>query len=342
MRQAKVLISIVNWNGGGTVRACIEQLLRSDFRSFSVIIIDNASSDDSLDGIEQKNPAIEVIRNDENRGFAGGHNQGLRIAAERGFEYYWMINSDLAVDPDTLQELVAAIESDARIAMVSPVIEDASVEGKIQFCGGSIDWEQMSFRNWESVELAVVAQRDSPATFFLWGTALLLRLSAMAKIGEVDERFFAYYEDVDLSVRAVRCGFENRVVPAARVRHWGQNDGRLRSSNYVYYNARNRALFWSKHLPRRRLFRFWRLYSAAALVTASGFRESNDTEKAKAALAGAVDAFVRRGGIASPTRANPAWLEKLAFSCPYALANILRGNLAVALRRLLGWRRGVR
>ena len=133
VRQAKVLISIVNWNGGGTVRACIEQLLRSDFRSFSVIIIDNASSDDSLDGIEQKNPAIEVIRNDENRGFAGGHNQGLRIAAERDFEYYWMINSDLAVDPDTLQELVAAIESDARIAMVSPVIEDASVEGKIQF-----------------------------------------------------------------------------------------------------------------------------------------------------------------------------------------------------------------
>jgi GT2 family glycosyltransferase len=333
--EPRVLVSVLNWNGGDTIIACLESLYRSEFRSFSVVVVDNGSTDASMARIRERFPGITVIHNAENLGFCKGQNQGLHLAVEQGFDYAWMLNHDTSMDGTTLGKLVAELDARPAVAMVSPVIFDDSDKARVQFCGGSLNWDALNVRNWESVDLALQAQTTDPSTFFLWGTAPMIRVSTLSKIGNLDERFFAYYEDIDLSLRVIRSGFQNRIVASAHISHLGKNDAALRPAYYVYFNTRNRALFWTKHLPPLRRPGFWRKYLAGALIYASTFEEVGDRDRMNAALLAGWDALKGRGGNFDPSRSVPPVIASVVTAHPYLLADILRGNFAAILRRAL-------
>lgn len=333
MASRRVLISIVNWNGGDTLFTCLESLSRSQFQSFDIVVVDNASVDGSVRKLRRDFPDVTVVQNSENLGFCGGQNQGLRLALQRSYEYVWVLNHDTSIAATALGFLVAELDDNATVGMVSPVIVDEGDDGGIQYCGTSIDWDLLSFRNWEALGPALEAQKSSPTAFFLWGTALLIRVSALTEIGQLDHRFFAYYEDYDLSLRSVRSGFVNRIVASARISHSGKNDSSQRPPHHVYFNTRNRALFWIKHLPLRRRPGFWREYLAGALIRASCFEEVGDMERMNATLLAIWDAVKGRGGPYDRNRAISPMISRLLTAHPYLLADILRGNFTSIFRR---------
>lgn len=326
MKKPRVLISILNWNGGTETLKCIENINRSIYSNYHILVIDNASTDSSLEGIVHSYPTIYILRNHKNLGFAGGQNLGMDFAYKMGYELVWILNNDTKPDERTLGTLVNEIDTDCRIGMVSPVIIDDDENGRIQFCGCSIDYLGVRFDNFDSIEKALKCQNTRPLDICLWGTAILTRSSLMAQIGGFDTKFFAYYEDLDLSVRVVHAGFINRIVPSAVIRHSGINNPDKRPPHYVYFNTRNRFIFWMKHTSRINKFNFIREYLAGALIYASTWREKCDFEKERATIVAVWDGITSHGGGWDRSRKAPFFIFSILMTYPYFFARVLRGS----------------
>ena len=250
MNNSRVLISILNWNGGATTLEAIGAIYKSKYIDFTILLIDNASTDGSIELIQREFPQVKVLKNSENLGFARGQNQGINFAKENGYELVWILNNDTNVDPDALGLLVGEVDRDAKVCMVSPIIIDDDTRQGLQFCGCSIDAENFKFDHFKTVDEAINSQNLNADCFCIWGTAILARTTIISKLGGFDDKFFAYYEDLDLSVRVIKNGYLNKVVPDAIVRHGGVNHADQRPPHYSYFNTRNRFIFWVNHVSK--------------------------------------------------------------------------------------------
>lgn len=337
MRKPNVLVSVLNWNGKDKTIECLRSLFDSDYRDFSVLVIDNASHDNSSETIIRLFPQVKLIENFKNLGFAAAQNQGINFAIENCYEYIWILNNDTIIDPRALSLLVTQMDSDLALGSVSPVLIASEFPDTthIQFCGCAINWKFQYFEKFKQLDDALVSQEKSPETFCLWGTALLVRTSILKQLGGFEEKFFAYFEDVDLSVRVIRAGFRSKIVPDAIAFHSGADDPAKRPPYYVYLNTRNRYFFWMNHLPRTQRFGFTRHYMAGALLLASSWHDINDRQKETATLFAIWDALLGRGGMWNEGRKVPNWLPSLLLSHPYIWANFLRGNFYLLMRQAL-------
>ena len=117
-KVTRVAIILVNWNGLEDTLACLESLAAQSYRDCTIIVVDNGSSED-VSLIAMRHPEVVLIRNQENLGFSGGNNIGIRKAAELGTEYCWILNNDTEVAPDCLARLVQALDNDAGLAAVA-------------------------------------------------------------------------------------------------------------------------------------------------------------------------------------------------------------------------------
>lgn len=331
--NSRVLISILNWNGGRATLDAIRSIYESDYHNFSILVIDNASVDGSIELVENEFPLVHVLRNTSNFGFAGGQNQGIRFAKTNGYELIWILNNDTRVAPDTLGLLVTEVDTHENVGMVSPVIIDEGTE-RIQFCGCSVDFDEFKFVHFDSLEDAKESQVISPENFCIWGTAILSKTSVINDIDGFDEKYFAYYEDLDLSLRVIRSGYLNKIVPQATVYHAGINDPDQRPPHYVYFNTRNRFIFWNDHLPNKFYLKFYREYLAGALIYASTWQEKGDQERMQVTLLAIWHGIRKVSGPWNKNNRAPIFLSWLAMTRPYFIASILRGEL---LARIKDW-----
>ncbi len=320
------MISILNWNGLNNTLLCLRSLDQSEFRDFDVLVIDNGSKDDPSKQIATLHPDVCVVRNATNNGFASGHNQGIEHAGKNGYEFVWILNNDTVLKPNVLGELVAALDADPGVGMVTPIIVNDDATGSIQFCGCELDPVGGRFVHFALVEQALEAQRQRPALFCIWGTAILARTQLLARIGGFDAKFFAYYEDLDLSVRVSQAGYANRIVPSAQVQHGGANDPDQRPPHYVYFNTRNRLLFWRKHSRGVAWFRRCCQLLAGALIYAGEWHERGQHAKGHAAKLAIVDGMLGRGGPWDATRAAPHAGFRVLLRHPYFFARLLRSR----------------
>lgn len=323
----RVLVSVVNWNGGKDLIECLSAVCQSDYSNFDVLVIDNGSKDGSLETACGQFQNIKVIKNTENRGFSGAHNQGIEYALAGGYQLIWILNSDTRFGEKVLEALVEGLVSASDIGMVSPVIINSDDSRGIQFCGSRIDFNSRAFVHFKSLDEAISAQSNDPKSICLWGTALLCRTSVLGMVGGFDDHFFAYYEDFDLSVRVINGGFRNRIVPHALISHSGANCSEVRPPHYVYFNCRNRCIFWRKHLSSCDFLSFLRGYLAGALIQASIFKENGDEEKVNATLQGITDGLRGIGGPWHSSRATRSLLVGFLLRHPYFFADVLRGRL---------------
>ncbi|WP_031597924.1 glycosyltransferase family 2 protein [Ferrovum myxofaciens] len=329
LEKKRVLVSILNWNGGDESVACLYSLFESNYKSFSVVVIDNASTDNSPENIKCLFPQVTLIRNSENRGFASAQNQGIRYAIEKHFEYIWILNNDTIIDANALGLLVYSLDSDASIGAVSPILldNDNSNSNRIQFCGCSINRKLRYFEQHKFLDEGLKAQSENPKDFCLWGTALLTRTTILKKIGGFDDKLFAYFEDMDLSIRIIKLGFYNRIVEQSIVFHAGVNDPNSRPPHYVYLNTRNRYLFWINYLPWHQQVNYTRQYLAGSLLLAASWHDVGDSQRETATLLGIWDALRRRGGGWVKERSLPKWVPSILLTHPYIFVNILRGDI---------------
>jgi GT2 family glycosyltransferase len=243
MRHPQVVTVIVNWNGKQDTLACLNSLEQTTYPSNRVVVVDNASADDSVAVIKERFRNVHVIANEKNLGFSGGNNVGIEWALEHGADYCFLLNSDTLVDTYAISYLVDTIQSDEKIGAVGPLILYMEPEDRIAALGGEIRWTRAEAV--QGYNLAPVSQAPATAmvTEFLTAAAILVRKEAIQEAGTMPECYFYGMEDAAWCLHIKQAGF--RLVADPRARIWHKESaatGRL-SALKMYYTSRNALMF---------------------------------------------------------------------------------------------------
>lgn len=239
-----VFVVILNWNGLADTLECLESLACLDYPSYEALVVDNGSTDGSVPVIRECFPTVTVLENDENLGYTGGNNVGLRHALAHESSYALLLNNDTVLAPDFLRLLVEAVESNPDAGIAGPMVYYYDRSDLIWSAGGAIDWRRgetwmVGLGTPDAGQFGIVPREVD----FVTGCALLVKRAVVEQVGLLDERFFAYYEEGEWCVRARRAGFKIVHVPQAKIWHKIPLDARSRSPLVHYYMTRNRLLF---------------------------------------------------------------------------------------------------
>ncbi len=273
-----VFVIILNWNGASDTCACLDTLrnvscvpskLRTSMCHVSAIVVDNGSIDDSVAKIRKNFPHVEVLEAGKNFGFTGGNNIGIRRALEKGADFVWLLNNDTTVDKNALEPLVHACNAPTVGIVGSKIYFQPGQEyhkqwygerdrGRVLwYAGGIIDWNNM-YALHRGVDEVDKGQYDAVAeTPFITGCSMMVKKEVFKKIGLLDQKFFAYLEDVDFCLRAKRAGYKFLYVPQSVVWHKNAGSSGVGSDTHQYYMTRNRLLVG---------FRYARLHTKVALA----------------------------------------------------------------------------
>lgn len=208
-----VWVISLNWNNWKLTNDCLASLQGLEYDDFKVIVLDNGSTDGSVDCIRERFPEVEIMELGANHGFAKGSNAGIRVALERGAEYVWLLNNDTTVDPKALRALVERAESDPSIGAVGSAIYYMSEPERLQAWGGGY----VNF--WLGRPRRFFSPVADEKIQFLMGASLLLRRSALESVGLLDEEFFLYWEDAEYCFRMRRAGWRLAVAGDSKVWH---------------------------------------------------------------------------------------------------------------------------
>jgi GT2 family glycosyltransferase len=265
-----VSIILLNYNGLAYIRNCVYSVLKSDYTNFELIIVDNNSTDKSIDIIESdyNDDRIKIVRNDKNLGFAGGNNLGAQYAKGR---YLALLNIDTIVDSQWLTELVRLMEYDSSVGIAQPKLLSLSNKSIYDSAGDYIDFFGNCFRlggGWEEKD---VGQYDTIHEIFsARGAALLTRKEIVENIGLFDEDFFMNFEDIDFSWRVRLNGKRVVFVPRSIVYHKGHgiiSKAPLNSSYLEMHNFKNIKTSMIKNYNFIHMVKYAALPLVAELIT---------------------------------------------------------------------------
>ncbi|MEA2738398.1 MAG: hypothetical protein QOH05_1705, partial [Acetobacteraceae bacterium] len=197
----RVDIILLNWNKSALTLACVASLQARTYANARILVVDNGSVEQDVAALQAAEGPFKLVRNQHNLGFTGGVNVGIAQAMADGAAYIWLLNNDAVPTPDTLARLVAAAEADPRVGLASPVIQHMDGDDSIDTCCGLVHSAPLNFERTADPSMAADWMRTDPGRIWLVGTALLVRRSLIEKIGGFDDRFFAYWEDNDYSLR---------------------------------------------------------------------------------------------------------------------------------------------
>lgn len=266
-------IIIVNWNGGSLLTRCVETIVNSPPGvAYEIVIIDNASEDDSLAQLQESETAaplvareeLRILQNTENRGFGAANNQAFALTTS---PFVFLLNLDTEVPPGTIDTLMNKLTSDPGIGACGPKILnfDGSVQTSVYFNPPRV-WHTFLSQLWlyhllpRRIRGELLLgwhwshdrQRDVP---MLGGAAILAKREMIDQVGGFDERFHMYAEDNEWCWRITKSNWRLRFVPEAVLRHHGAHSSRKRWSTSDQIRVRLRAGFDFEHrvLPRWRL-----------------------------------------------------------------------------------------
>lgn len=266
--MSKVSVVILNWNGRRYLDDCLTALQSQTFADFEIILVDNGSTDDSVEWIEAHFPQVRLIRNAQNVGFAEGNNQAIRASQA---EFVATLNNDTRVEPGWLAALVDAAMSDPAVGMVASKMLFAGRPAMINSAGIALDPVGIAWDRLGGVPDDPAA-KEPVEVFGPCAGAALYRRAMLDQIGLFDADFFAYLEDVDLAWRARLAGWRCLYAPAARVYHVHSATGGEGSSFKNRLLARNKVWTVAKNYgPIGRLLTYLpliALYDLAAVLYA--------------------------------------------------------------------------
>lgn len=259
-----VTVIIVAWNQLDKTLDCLETVVRLDYANFNVLLVDNGSEPPLADAIQARFPAVEIARLPENLGFAGGYNAGIRRALLPGVTYVLLLNNDTLVDPAALTHLMAEMQTDGDVGLVTAKLYYADDPQRIWSVGANFNvFLDLKDRGDNQLD---VGQWAAPRTIaFAPFCGILVRRKVFESVGFLDEGFFLYYEDVDYCLRARAAGWRMRLSPAAHVWHAvSASSGGQESPARRYWLARSGGRYFRKHGrgPRMLLIAPFRLGSA--------------------------------------------------------------------------------
>ncbi len=242
----KVSVVIPNWNGVDGLQRCIDSLFRQTLRPH-IIMVDNGSVDESVSYVEKNYPLVEIVRHDHNKGYAGGVNPGFRLAIQRNDTYVAPFNNDAIADKHWLAQLIRHLDANANHGIAACKI--VSADGK------HLDSTGDYYTTWglpypRGRGEANTDKYDQLTTIFAAsGGASLYRVAMLRTVGLLDEDFFAYYEDVDLSFRAQLTGWKVAYVPSSIVYHEISSTGKKIKGFFTEQTMKNLPMLLWKNVP---------------------------------------------------------------------------------------------
>ena len=255
----KTAVAILNWNGRDFLEKFLPSVTKySNQSDVDIYVIDNASTDDSVEFLKQNYPQVKLVILDKNYGYAGGYNKGLeKINAK----YFVLLNSDIEVTENWINPIIDLMDSDDKIIACQPKI--LAYHNKEFFehagaSGGYIDKYGYPFcrgRIFDTIEKDNNQYNDVKQIFWATGACLFVDAKKYFELGGLDNDFFAHMEEIDLCWRINNAGYKIFVNPKSVVYHVG--GGTLQKSNpkKTYLNFRNNLYLLYKNLPEDKLFK---------------------------------------------------------------------------------------
>ena len=243
--KSSVSIVIPHWNNVDVLSECLESILNTDFENFETIVVDNASTDNSVASVRSNYPNVKLIENDKNYGYAGGCNIGAEAASG---DFLIFLNNDTVQEKDWISNLIKTINSDDKIAAVQPKILNYYDRNVFDYAGGSgghMDIYCFPFargRIFSFQENDEGQYNNKEKCFWSSGTCFMVRRELFQKSGGFDESFFAHMEEIDLCWRLYAMGFEVWVEPDSVVYHKNALTLPMYSHKKYYLNHRNSLL----------------------------------------------------------------------------------------------------
>ncbi len=266
--MTRIAVIIVNWNGKKDTIDCLASLgkLKTQSSKLKTYVVDNGSTDGSVEAIRKGFSDVVILETGKNLGFTGGNNIGIRQALLGGADFVWLLNNDTTVDQSALTELIAAFE-DPNVGIGGSKIYFApgreyhrdwykqKDRGHVfWYAGGQIDWNNM-YASHRGVDEVDHGQYDrTQETPFVTGCSMMVRKEVFDKVGYLDEKFFAYLEDLNFCLRAKQSGYKLLYVPKSVVWHNNAGSSSVGSSTHQYYMTRNRLFVGLRYAPLRTKF----------------------------------------------------------------------------------------
>ena len=243
--KSSVSIVIPHWNNVDVLSECLESISNTNFENFETIVVDNASTDNSVASVRSNYPNVKLIENDKNYGYAGGCNIGAEAASG---DFLIFLNNDTVQEKDWISNLIKTINSDDKIAAVQPKILNYYDRNVFDYAGGSgghMDIYCFPFargRIFSFQENDEGQYNNKEKCFWSSGTCFMVRRELFQKAGGFDDSFFAHMEEIDLCWRLYAMGFEVWVEPDSVVYHKNALTLPMYSHKKYYLNHRNSLL----------------------------------------------------------------------------------------------------
>jgi len=241
-----ITVVAINYNGGDLILDCLKALRRQTSQGFSTLVVDNASTDGSVNAIKREFPEVRVLLSNENLGFAGGVNLALREGVDT--EWFALLNPDAIPEPGWVAALSNAIRTYPEAAAFGSRMFKANCPGVLDGIGDVYHVSGLVWRRRHGKPERLVDRREGEI-FSPCAAAALYRTDAVREVGGMDADLFCYLEDVDLGFRLGLAGFSCRYVPEAVVHHVGSAITGCKSDFQTYYGHRNMIWVFMKNMP---------------------------------------------------------------------------------------------
>ncbi|MDN3669269.1 glycosyltransferase family 2 protein [Echinicola jeungdonensis] len=293
MQKHSVAIIILNWNGYDFTRACLKSLEEVTFKEFEIILVDNASIDGSLDKIKNEFEDITILKNKKNLGFTGGNNVAIQYALQKGFDYVMLLNNDTLVEKRFLEPLYQTLEKDSQLGAVQPLMYFLNEREKLWNGGGR-------FNSWTGASISIKQAPNYQFPYYtdwITGCCIMVRTEVIRKVGVLNDRYFAYFEDVDWSLRMRKAGFSLQVVPGSIIYHEAAGSSKTKKKGKEgflnpkahYLNARNQLFQIRNHLGFPHILFAWPFQLGKLFAYGAYFILRNRPKKLKAIFRGIRD-----------------------------------------------------
>ena len=256
MKDKKIAVVILNWNGAKLLEQFLPSVVAFSDKA-NIYVADNASTDHSIQVIQEQFPSVTIIQNGGNYGFANGYNIALKNVEE---DYYALVNSDIEVTENWLSPILSIFDTEPKIAIIQPKILDYKNKDNFEYAGaagGFIDKYGFPFcrgRVFETIEKDNHQYDDEREIFWASGACFFIRKEVYRKLNGFDGDFFAHQEEIDLCWRAFNLGYKVKYTYKSVVYHVGGATLNQGNPRKTYLNFRNSLLMLVKNLPKNQLF----------------------------------------------------------------------------------------
>ena len=247
----KLAVAILNWNGKNWLEKFLPSVIQFSQKA-DIYVIDNFSTDDSIEFLRQNFPSVTIITNDKNYGFAGGYNEGLK---KINAAYYCLLNSDVEVTENWIEPVLELFENNSEIVAVQPKVLAYNNKKFFEFAGaggGLIDnlgYPYCRGRVFDDLEEDKGQYNDETEIFWASGCCFFIRSKDFWEQKGFDSRFFAHQEEIDLCWRLVNTGKKIFYTGKSTVYHVGGGTLNKQSAQKTYLNIRNNLSMMLKNLP---------------------------------------------------------------------------------------------